>query len=572
MKILGIHDGHNASVALLEDGKIVAAIQEERLTRIKNHDTFPSQAVQHVLENKGLTPDDIDIIAFNGFHMPKNVTKEETLREFYESQSVKTYIKRLIKRTPANSLYRSKRKKERIKSIKSLGFTKSKVLFVEHHMAHASAAYWGSPWRDNVLIITNDGAGDNLCATINIGDRNEIKRIYSVSEDNSIALIYAMITFLMGMVPNEHEYKIMGLAPYATSDRVDQVYKKFRDLLEFDNDGLTWHRKKGIPHTYYSYKFFLRLLERDRFDLIAAGLQKFVEDFLTEWISNAIKITGIRRIALSGGIFMNVKANKKISEIPEAEEIFIFPSSGDESNAIGAAYWAYVNAVGKENANISPLEDIYLGFEYDIQNLEESLTKMLSRNDIQVEKMKDIEKTIAELLAKDKVVARCKGRMEFGARALGNRSILANPSNPDIKRIINDSIKMRDFWMPFAPSILEEDASRYLINPKEILSPYMMMSFNTKPQHCKDIIAAIHPYDLTARPQIVYKEWNPDYYRLISEFKKITGIGVVLNTSFNLHGYPIVYSPYDAIRVFLHSGLKYLALGEFLLSKSSKNE
>ena len=548
-------------------------MQEERLTRIKNHDTFPSKAIKHVLQFKGLMPNDIDAVAFNGFHMPKNATKLESLKEFYESQSVKTYIKRIIKKTPVNSLYKFKRRIERINSLKSLGFTKSKILFVEHHMAHASAAYWGSPWREKVLIITNDGAGDDLCATINIGDMNEIKRMYLISEDNSIALIYAMITFLMGMVPNEHEYKLMGLAPYATSDKITLVYKKFRDLVEFGNGGLTWRWKKGAPHTYYSYNFFLKLLKRDRFDLIAAGLQKFTEDFLIEWIRNVVKIIGIRRIAFSGGIFMNVKANKRISELSEVEDIFVFPSSGDESNAIGAAFWAYAEECKKQNKSIDiePIGPIYLGAGCNDVEIRNTLKGFDFKN-IQVKESHDIEKEVAELLAKDKVVARCKGRMEFGARALGNRSILANPSNLDIKKIINDSIKMRDFWMPFAPSILQEDESLYLVNPKRIKSPYMMLSFETNKQNRNKIIAAIHPYDYTARPQIVYKEWNPDYYHLISEFKKLTGIGAVLNTSFNLHGYPIVYTPSDAIKVFVRSGLRYLALGNFLLSKSSKNE
>jgi len=258
-----------------------------------------------------------------------------------------------------------------------------------------------------------------------------------------------------------------------------------------------------------------------------------------------------------------------IMELPEIESLFIFPSCGDESNSTGAAYQIYAEEKLKkgEPIDINPLENIYFGPEFKDKEIEIVLKNNDNNNGVyKYEKKDDIEKEVAHLLNKEEIVARFKGKMEFGARALGNRSILADPINIEVVKTINDIIKNRDFWMPFAPSILKERTDEYLVNHKQIDSPYMIICFDST-EKVKELKAACHPYDNTIRPQVVYKDWNPDYYRLIKEFEKLTGRGAILNTSFNLHGHPIVCSPKDALEVFKKSGLEYMAMGNFLVRK-----
>ncbi len=568
MKILGIHDGHNASACLLDDGIIVAAIEEERITRIKNQSGFPTNAINWILSFSRSTLAEIDSVALNGCHMPPSHSREQTMQEYKLTNSPTTAIKRLLKRTPAKEVYLLKRKKERISNITRFGFPEEKVVFVGHHLAHASAAYFGwGKMEEDVLVLTNDGGGDYLCATVNHAKEGKLNRLAYVHDSESIGNIYAMITYIMGMVPLEHEYKLMGMAPYAPESGAELVYHLLRPLMSFNDrdQGLTWSRTNGCPETYYSYKFFSELLALKRFDWICAGLQKFIEEILTEWVRNCVRAIGIHKIALGGGIFMNVKANKRIMELAEVDELFVFPSCGDESNSIGAAMWTYNEKRSSDMPTVAPIGPVYYGPFVGDAEISHSIQAYSNRG-WKIEQLTNIEERVASLLAQGHVVARCKGRMEFGARALGNRSILADPTRPEVVRVINDIIKSRDFWMPFAPSILDECVLYYIVNPKNIPSPYMILSFDTTAKGI-DLRAAIHPYDMTARPQVVYNNWNPDYYRLLKEFHKKTGRGVILNTSFNLHGYPIVMTANDALDVLDKSGLKYLALGNLLISK-----
>ena len=285
------------------------------------------------------------------------------------------------------------------------------------------------------------------------------------------------------------------------------------------------------------------------------------------WVCNCIRYTGIHHLALSGGVFMNVKVNKAISELPEVESLFVFPSCGDESNSIGAAYWAYAKILRSQQkaVEIEKLQSLYLGPAYDDAAILQAL-KAVPQRQIEYHRCEDIEREVAHHVAKGEIVARLKGRMEFGARALGNRSILARADRPEVVKVINDMIKCRDFWMPFAPSILEEYQTDYLVNPKNISAPYMITAFDTT-DRVSEIKAAVHPYDFSVRPQVVQKSWNPEYHRLISIFRQITGSGAILNTSFNLHGYPIVCRPEHALHVFFNSELTKLAMGSYLIHK-----
>jgi carbamoyltransferase len=571
MKILGIHDAHNASICLFENGQIRFAIQEERLSKVKNQGGFPYQALEETLKRTNTRIKDIDYFVFAGEHSPRPVSKEEMLENYKKLAEGKFRIRRLLKHTPLYKLYRMQRKKERIKPLLKLGVSEEKIKFVEHHTCHAYTAYWGSPFRNKkVLVFTNDGEGDGICATVSIFDEKGNREVLQVIEArHSIGELYAITTFYLGMVPLEHEYKLMGMAPYAPESGMKKSYNVFRNIYEEIGEKGNFKINKSFPATMYLLPYLLEKLKFHRFDWISAGIQKLTEEILVNWIRYWVNETNIKTIALSGGVFMNVKANKLIMELPEIEEMFIFPSCGDETNSIGACYFVY-EEIRKKNTNlppIKPLGDFYLGGNFSNSEVEETLRRYKFKQKVKITYMDDIEKKVAELLAKNEVVARFKGRMEFGARALGNRSILANPQSWQTVNRINKMIKKRDFWMPFAPSIQVEYSNRYLKKPKPISAPYMILTFDTKEEKRDKMQAAIHPYDSTARPQEVYKEWNEDYWKLINYFGELTGEYVILNTSFNLHGYPIVYDPEDALFVLDNSGLKYLAIENFLVEK-----
>jgi len=566
LKILGIHDGHNSSVTLLIDGEIIYAIQEERLVYQKNYFGFPYKSIEAALKFSKLKIKDIDYIAFASNHTAK---PEFVIKTYKKQITLDGKLRHIFYKTPLYILYKNYRKKRRLAYLKNYDFPQEKVAFIEHHLCHASAVYYGLVKLKNekILILTADGSGDGLCATVNIGENGDIKRIASTEKGHSLGNIYSRVTYMLGFVPWEHEYKLMGMAPYVYPEGQTLGYNVFKNYIDVCEDKKLKFKRKIDEPTTLIYNRLRKDTELKRFDTICAGLQRYTEDVLCRWVRNCIQETGIRNVALSGGIFMNVKVNKKIMELEEIEKLLIMPSCGDVSNSIGAAYRLFYE---KCNKKVYPniLKNLYLGDGIDDNN-SENILKDFIKNGIKIkyEYCRNIEKRIAQLLAKKNIVARCAGRMEFGARALGNRSILADPSDLKVVREINLMVKKRDFWMPFAPVILEERANDYLINPKNIDAPFMILSFNTTKKAGNDCIAAVHQADLTARPQIIRKNDNKEYYSILKEFEKITGRGVLLNTSFNLHGFPIVCGAEEAINVFLNSGLKYLALGNYLITK-----
>jgi carbamoyltransferase len=570
--ILGIHDGHSAAAALLDKGRIVAAVQEERLTRNKNQSGIPHQAIKDVLSMSGVTLAAIDRLAVNGEYMTYDHHDREPLLENYaQSSNVIAKLKQPLKGTFVDDLYQRSKANDRAQRLAQIGFNNGRVASVEHHTAHASAAYYGSGWKGKVLVLTCDGSGDRLSGSVSIGENGRLERIASIADNDSIGRLYAMVTYYMGMMPLEHEYKVMGLAPYVgDSSKAREEARLFAGLFEFHpQNPLVWRRRKGVPPMYSAYDFIRKLLYRRRFDLIAAGLQQFTEDILTQWVRNCIRETGIRRVVCSGGVFMNVKANKEILALPELEELFVFPSCGDETNSIGAAYWIYAQECLREERviDLEPLGPIYFGRSFHDDEAEIALQQFKGQSRFNYKHVEDIERLAAETIARGEVVARAKGRTEFGARALGNRSILARPDNPDVVRLINEMIKCRDFWMPFAPAVLAERADDYYIKTKPMQAPYMIIAFDSRPETRSKYPAGQHPYDFSVRAQEVTESDNCDFYRLIKYYEEITGEGIILNTSFNLHGFPIVYQPLEAIDVFDRSGLKYLALGNWWLEK-----
>lgn len=586
MKLVAIHDGHNASVAYLENGEIKFAIQEERLSRVKNAIGFPTRALEDLLIRTGNTPATIDEFIFTDIETTGGGLKVEQgtsrilryHRQLFEqrphslsaglhwlSRSILAWL------PPVDKFLRQRayrvRQTKRLTPLLALEVPREKISFMDHHTCHAAAAAYG--WGNKAepfVVVTSDGIGDGLSGSISLFENGFLTRLAVIPMADSIARLYALTTFYLGLVPLEHEYKLMGLAPYAEqSTGAKEIAAYFQTLFELNPNGLTYRRRLGVEPAHLMGRRLKRFFQYRRFDQIAAGLQLFTEEFTIAWIKQILTTLKIKRLALAGGLFMNVKLNKRLMELPEVDDLFVFPSCGDETNVFGALYLAYWQKTGQLP---QPLKHFYWGGEFSNEEIKQTLDAYPFEHQISTEFSTDIEKTIADLLANHHIVARFSGRMEFGARSLGNRSILANPADWEVVKQINRMIKSRDFWMPFAPSLLS--AGKYLINPKQLSAPYMIMAFETNPNKRQIMAAAIHPYDETARPQEVDEVANPEYTRLIREFEWLTGESVILNTSFNLHGYPLVYTPADALAVFDRSGLNYLAIGNYLLSKTTK--
>jgi carbamoyltransferase len=581
MVVLGITETHCATAAILRDGAIVGCASEERFTRLKNDAGYPRLAVEALLRELHLTPRDIDLVALAG---KRAYTREWMNRVLHDTDYARTYYGVQLDE-PARGFGRRARKlgarlglTERSRGkfelsdgdrlafvTEHLGIDASRIVTYDHHLCHAAATYFGSPFGgERALVLTNDNAGDGLCASASTGQGTALVRHEAVpSAPGSLGSFYSFVTLLLGMKFGEHEYKVMGLAPYAPARQAERAYEALTAVFGLEPTTparFAWKRRGP------RYRLLLETTLGLRFDAIAAGAQRIVEESLLRWTRLMRERHGGDRLALGGGVFMNVKANSLIAEEPWLRDLFVFPSCGDESNAVGAAYLGWLARAGAD-ARPRPLGPAYLGPSIDSADVETLIRTRDLASRYRVSEHERIAERIADLLVSDGVVARCAGRMEFGARALGNRSILANPADHRVVGTINRMIKNRDFWMPFAPSILREREQDYVVNPKGLASPYMMLAFATNPKRHDEIAAALHPHDDTARAHLVDEAWNPPYHRVIREFERRTGIGAVLNTSFNLHGEPLVGSAEDALDTFERSGLPHLALDRWMISK-----
>ena len=565
--ILGIHDGHNCGATLTRDGEIVASVCEERITRRKNEVGYPRRAIEDCLRISGIDPSQLTEIAKASLfmHRPEYLADLEPwyllglADQRKDAEKPKDYEKVIF----------DLRRQERIDQVCThLGVPADKVVFVEHHLAHVAAAYYTAPNATpgkKVLGLTCDGAGDGLAGSVSVCQGNDIKRIAVTDRHASLGKIYSRVTMLMGMKPWEHEYKVMGLAPYADPERSARAAEPLRRLIRLSDDGLSFARV-GELSMNYCYEYLRDAFERVRFDVIAGAMQLFTEELLVDWVRACVRHTGLKDIVCGGGVFMNVKANMLIAQLPEVTSLYVMPSPADESLSIGAALDRHYVRTGTTDHSRSVLPDLYLGADFTRTDEERALARL---NDVPVDvaEIDDVDDRIVDLLVAGEIVARCRGRMEWGARALGNRSILVRADDPRTVERLNRTIKQRDYWMPFAPSVRIESAGRYFDDRKGLIPQHMMLAYPTKPEAYDHLVAASHPRDRTIRPQVVTGNANPGYHRLLTRFEELTGLGAVLNTSLNLHGEPIVYSPADAIDFFLRSGLNHLALDHFLLSK-----
>ena len=568
-KILAINPGINSSICVLENGEIVFALQEERLNRIKNWMGFPKLSLEYLLRNNIVSPKFIDrVVLTNSVYYP-NISREEFYSKyetyFKEAKRInqssiaksKESIKSVIKGSGIMELFGSDspQSDNDVASLVKLGFREELISRMDHHFCHAASAYFGlaTKLEDTYLILNIDGGGDRgITSSVYTGESGELK-LQDESSCYSLGNMYSATTHYLGFTPHEHEYKLMGLAPYVNEKYVTKYKDFFARHLQLKNSDTEFFNPEPLNHKTFLTKL-LEELPGSRFDNIAAGLQAFTEEIAVKWVKGNLKKYGTAKVLCSGGVFMNVKLNLLLSELKEVDYLDVFPSCGDESNVFGGAFAHY----NRDNNKVGMLSTYNLGPTPN-SDLDSALVHYSSK--VKFEKLDDINKEIAQCLSENKIVARCSGPLEFGARSLGNRSILANPNNLKNVTKINQAVKKRDFWMPFAPAMIAEKAEDLIAIPKCLskqTSPYMMFGFRTKPNKANDIICGVHQADLTARAEIIDKKRYPDFHEIISNFDALSGIPCVLNTSFNLHGFPVVNTSREAIEVLLNSKIDVL--------------
>ncbi|MBS28875.1 MAG: hypothetical protein CL566_08150 [Alphaproteobacteria bacterium] len=599
MYILGIASEHCSSAALMKDGALIGIVQEERLTKFKNHVAFPVRSIQQLIDKHldgdasridkvvfGVRESDPFYAAldrFSNFSVAEHVREQHELwyPHFYgDKPNDGTYWQKEFEAgrklneqagydfswlTGLDRAEATRRfvEVERPDAVRRYTGFEGPVEAIDHHTCHAYYAVYGAPLdeqkRREALVLTADGWGDGLNWSVSTVEEDGTLNRVAAGPDHTVARLYKWATLILGMKPNEHEYKVMGLSAYPRPGKyIEATEKVFFEALDF-RDG-QFVSDRPLADSYFDLK---DRLEGHRFDNVAAALQNWSTALTVAWARHWLKETGRRGLCFSGGLSMNIKTNGDLLAMPEVAWMSVPASGGDESISAGACF-----ALAAADGNARPITHVYLGDTPDIEDWTARLDEAGCSAD-EFDICEGIDAALAaKLLAADMIVARCVGASEFGARALGNRSILANPSNPANVKHINDAIKNRDFWMPFTPSILAEYTDRYLDNPKGVISPYMTIGFESLPEHREEIAGALHFADLSARPQFVDRQTNPAYWDLIDAFRHLTGIGALLNTSLNLHGEPMNYTLADAARTVALSELDFLLMpGDRLLYK-----
>ena len=601
MLILGIHDGHDCSAAVMKNGRTIAAAQEERFSSIKNDSGYPTRAIEFCMKQAGITAADLDIVALSSFWLNPilNYVKRYatfSVQDWVDEQTLFWKPKLLEGKNPCyldvykdrglqvdakynyDGIIRGYGDSEEAKVFlerrldyvsAALGVERDRIHVKNHEQCHKCYALFGSPFRnEKVLILTAEGLGDDYNGTVSVYDNGEIFSLCNMKQ-NQLGVVYRFVTLMLGMKPFQHEYKVMGMAPYANSYETRKAYEVLRNI--FQVDGMEIKFKDKPADLFFAIR---DALLGCRFDGMAGAVQQMLEEILCQWVSNCVAESGVRKVVLAGGIAQNIKAMKCVSELSCVDDIFVAPAAGDTSNSVGAAYLAHYDTIEKSyesHESIHPVTHVYLGPEYSRDEIEEAISNEPDLDD-RFEIYRDFDNAaLAKRLAEGNIFGLMRGRMEFGLRSLGNRSILADPTNANVTDKINQMIKFRDFWMPFTPSMLDDRADDYIQNPKGLRSPYMTMAFESVEANRGDFVSAMHPADKTVRPQIVKEADNPNYYGLLKEFEKLTGRGVLLNTSFNLHGMPVVLGPKEAIFTLLNSGLDGLVMEDVLILRKVRS-
>jgi carbamoyltransferase len=606
MKILGISAFyHDSAAAIIENGEIIAAAQEERFTRKKHDPNFPINAVKFCLTYGGATLDQLDAIAF----YDKPLLKFERLLETYYA-FVPRGLSSFITAIPVwlkEKMFLKRLIFEELEKIGPFDKKKLKLLFPEHHLSHAASAFYPSPFED-AAILTIDGVGEWATASICHGKGKDIKILKELKFPHSLGLLYSAFTYFLGFKVNSGEYKLMGLAPYGVQGS-DEV-KKYVDiikthLIDLKDDGSIW-----LNQDYFNYATGLRMVHEDKWEKLfgfkarkaeaeleakhcnlGLAIQQVTEEAVIKMANEAKRLTNAENLCMAGGVALNCVANGKLYNTKIFKNVFIQPAAGDAGGALGAVQAAYHIYFGKERVvptGLDGMKGSYLGPEFSDLDIQLA-TKKYNAVAKHFTDVTELSKHVAQKLSQGNVIGWMQGRMEFGPRALGGRSILGDPRNEEMQKKLNVKIKFRESFRPFAPSVLAEECEAYFEH--DTISPYMLIvqpvnqdrrkklpeNFNTlslkdKLYYLRSDMPAITHIDFSARIQTVHKETNPTYHKLIDEFKKITGYGLVVNTSFNVRGEPIICTPEDAYRCFMRTEMDYLVVGNFVFDKKEQPE
>ncbi|PCJ27655.1 MAG: hypothetical protein COA97_03290 [Flavobacteriales bacterium] len=605
MNILGISAFyHDSAAAIIQNDEIIAAAQEERFTRKKQDASFPVSAIKYCLEETGLSLDELDAIVF----YDKPLLKFERLLETYYGYSPKG-IASFLSSMPVwlkEKMFLKRLMHQELEKVESYDKRKIKFLFPEHHLSHAASAFYPSSFEE-AAILTIDGVGEWATASISHGKGNKIEVIKELHFPHSLGLLYSAFTYFLGFKVNSGEYKLMGLAPYGNpeSKEVQQFIKLIKtELIDIKEDGSLW-----LNQSYFNYATGLRMIKDKKWQALfgvptrkteadfeqvhcnlGLAIQIITEEIVLKMAAEAKKITGSKNLCLAGGVALNCVSNGKLINSNVFENIYIQPASGDAGGALGAALAAYYisfdNARIVDSSKQDTMKGSYLGCAYSSKEIETTLKKYKAVFNKENDFSEVCQKT-ANYLDEGLVIGWFQGRMEFGPRALGNRSIIGDPRNTEMQKKLNLKIKYRESFRPFAPSVLAEDADKYFdingVSPymltvqlvkesirKKMSDNYQSLPMKEKLYQQRSSLPSITHVDFSARIQTVHKETNPKYWELINTFKQKTDCPLVINTSFNVRGEPIVCSPEDAYRCFMRTEMDFLVLNNYILKKEDQ--
>lgn len=604
MKVLGISAFyHDSAAAIVSNGEVIAAAQEERFTRKKHDPGFPANAVRFCLDYAGCSLDKLDAIAF----YDKPLLKFERLLETYYAFTPRG-INSFITAIPVwlkEKMFLKRLLQEELSRIEAYNTRKVKLLFPEHHLSHAASAFYPSPFEE-AAILTVDGVGEWATASISHGRGKDIRILRELKFPHSLGLLYSAFTYFLGFKVNSGEYKLMGLAPYGVpdSEEVKRFVRTIRsELVDIKDDGSIW-----LNQEYFNYATGLTMVNEKKWERLfgfpvrkpedelalhhcnlGLAIQQVTEDIVVRMAAEAQRLTGSEYLCMAGGVALNCVANGKLFNSGLFRNIFIQPAAGDAGGALGAAQAACHIYFGQERQTPKGLDGMrgsYLGPDYSDKEIETVIRKYEAVYQ-KFEQTADMCRDVAEKLSEGNVIGWVQGRMEFGPRALGARSILGDPRNEEMQRKLNVKIKYRESFRPFAPSVIAEECNQYFQHNG--VSPYMLMvqpvccerrrplpadyhekSIREKLYHLRSDMPAVTHIDFSARIQTVHRETNPVYYQLVQEFKRLTGYGVVVNTSFNVRGEPIVNTPEDAYRCFMRTEMDFLVIGNYLFDKKQQ--